>query len=130
MPRLMRTATTSVIGWIATSLAAPAAEPAAPSPIVFRDVAAEAGVRFRFGAGSRGRQDLPEIMGGGVAILDADGDGWLDIYLCNGGPIGGGTRRPAVSLLPQRRRRDVRGCDRSRARPRAELRDGRGGGRL
>jgi enediyne biosynthesis protein E4 len=30
---------------------------------------------------------LPEIMGGGVALFDADGDGRLDIYLCNGGPI-------------------------------------------
>jgi hypothetical protein len=57
-------------------------------PIVFRDVAAEAGVNFRFDNGSRGRHDLPEIMGGGVALIDADGDGWLDLYFCNGGPIG------------------------------------------
>ena len=58
-----------------------------PAPIAFRDVAAEAGVDFRFDAGSRGRHDLPEIMGGGVALIDFDGDGRLDIYLCNGGPI-------------------------------------------
>jgi hypothetical protein len=55
--------------------------------IAFREVAAEAGVSFRFDTGSRGRHDLPEIMGGGVALFDADGDGRLDIYLCNGGPI-------------------------------------------
>jgi enediyne biosynthesis protein E4 len=55
--------------------------------IAFRDVAADAGVSFRFDTGSRGRHDLPEIMGGGVALFDADGDGRLDIYLCNGGPI-------------------------------------------
>ena len=55
--------------------------------IVMRDVAAEAGVNFRFEAGSRGKKDLPEIMGGGVALIDADGDGRLDIYLCQGGPI-------------------------------------------
>lgn len=93
MPRSMRTATTSVIGWIAAILAAPGAEPEVPPPIVFRDVAAEAGVRDRFDAGSRWRHDLPEIMGGGVAILNADGDGWLDVYLCNGGPVGDGTGR-------------------------------------
>jgi hypothetical protein len=29
-------------------------------------------------------------MGGGVALLDVDGDGLLDIYLCNGGPIDAG----------------------------------------
>ncbi len=83
----------SLIAWIVTSLAVPAAEPAASTPIRFRDVAEEVGVRFQFDTGSRGRHDLPEIMGGGVAILDADGDGWLDLYLCNGGPIGDGTGR-------------------------------------
>jgi len=55
--------------------------------IRFEDVAAESGVVFRFDNGSRGKHDLPEIMGGGVALFDADGDGRLDIYLCNGGPI-------------------------------------------
>ena len=47
----------------------------------------ESGVLFRFDIGSRGKHDLPEIMGGGLALFDADGDGRLDIYLCNGGPI-------------------------------------------
>jgi enediyne biosynthesis protein E4 len=57
------------------------------SPIVFREVAAQAGISFRFESGSRGKHDLPEIMGGGLALFDADGDGLLDVYLCNGGPI-------------------------------------------
>ncbi len=83
----------TVVGGMSTGLAAPAAEPEAPSPIVFHDIAAEAGVKFRFDAGARGRHDLPEIMGGRAATLDADGDGWLDIYLCNGGPIGDGAGR-------------------------------------
>jgi enediyne biosynthesis protein E4 len=59
----------------------------ASATISFREVAMEAGVSFRFDTGSRGRHDLPEVMGGGVALFDADGDGLLDIYLCNGGPI-------------------------------------------
>lgn len=62
-------------------------EPLVPAPIAFRDVAAEAGVSFRFDNGSRGRHDLPEIMGGGLALIDFDADGDLDLYLCNGGPI-------------------------------------------
>ena len=57
------------------------------SQIFFREIGTEAGITFRFDTGSRGRHDLPEIMGGGVALFDADGDGRLDIYLCNGGPI-------------------------------------------
>src|SRR5580700_460038 len=29
---------------------------------------------------------LPETMGPGVAFLDYDNDGWMDIYLVNSGP--------------------------------------------
>ncbi len=64
---------------------APAAEPG--ETIRFEEIAAKAGVAFRFESGGRGRHDLPEIMGGGLALLDADGDGRLDLFLCNGGPI-------------------------------------------
>src|SRR5947207_14446289 len=63
-------------------------------PIAFRDVTASSGVSFRFDAGSRGKHDLPEIMGGGVALIDADGDGRLDIFLCNGGPNERAPARP------------------------------------
>ncbi len=66
----------------------------AAGPIVFQDVAAPAGISFRFETGSRGKHDLPEVMGGGVAILDADGDGLPDLYFCNGGPIGDPAGKP------------------------------------
>ncbi len=60
-----------------------------PSPdLRLRDVAAKSGLAFRFDSGSRGKHDLPEIMGGGVALIDFDSDGDLDVYFCNGGPIG------------------------------------------
>jgi len=65
----------------------PAGDSQGVGPIVFQEVAAPAGVVFRFDRGSRGLHDLPEIMGGGVAIFDADGDGRLDVYFCDGGPI-------------------------------------------
>lgn len=55
--------------------------------IILRDVTRHSGVAFAFFQGARGRHDLPEIMGGGVALIDVDGDGRLDLYFCNGGPI-------------------------------------------
>ena len=32
-------------------------------------------------------RQMPETMSGGVGLLDYDGDGWLDVYLVQGGPF-------------------------------------------
>ena len=65
--------------------AAPAPEPAkTPDTQWFRDVTDEVGVDFVYECGDTGKRYLPEIMGSGVALLDYDGDGDLDIYLTNG----------------------------------------------
>ena len=102
------------------------------SQISFREIGTEAGVNFRFDPGSRGRHDLPEIMGGGVALFDADGDGRLEIYLCNGGPIEptAGKRDSRCRLYHNEggwRFKDI--SDRAAA-PGPELRDGGGRGRF
>lgn len=39
---------------------------------------------FRHHSGAAGRYELPEIMGGGAAWFDLDGDGRLEIYLVDG----------------------------------------------
>jgi len=70
------------------------APPADPPPIAFRDASAGSGLAFGFHTGSRGRHDLPEIMGGGLALIDIDGDGRLDLYFANGGPVAGGPGLP------------------------------------
>ncbi len=57
--------------------------------IVFRDVTAGSGLDFRHFPGVRSNR-LPEDMGSGVALGDADGDGWTDVFLANlSAPLGG-----------------------------------------
>src|SRR5262245_23998573 len=46
-----------------------------PNSIALRDVSASSGLDFHFDNGSRGRHDLPEIIGGGLGLIDYDGDG-------------------------------------------------------
>jgi enediyne biosynthesis protein E4 len=57
-------------------------EPVTPR---FADDAAERGLVFTFDSGQTAQRQLPEIMGGGVALLDFDGDGWLDVFAIQGG---------------------------------------------
>ena len=52
----------------------------------FTDVAKEAGIDFVHENGARGGKYLPETMGAGVAVLDYDGDGAMDLYFVNGVP--------------------------------------------
>ena len=55
----------------------------APSEVTFTDVTKQAGIRFVHNNGAFGKKYLPETMGSGVAFLDYDNDGWLDIFLVN-----------------------------------------------
>ena len=45
------------------------------------------GLAFTFDNGPSDEHQLPETMCGGVAVLDFDGDGWLDVYAVQGGPF-------------------------------------------
>jgi hypothetical protein len=50
----------------------------------FSDATASAGIHFKHTNGAFGKKYLPETLGSGVAFLDEDSDGWLDILFVNG----------------------------------------------
>jgi hypothetical protein len=81
-------------------VAPPAQSPAAavgPLPgVSFRDIAAEAGVDFTHESGARGGKLLPECLGGGVAIVDLDRDGALDLVFTQGQPLEPAAGDPAA----------------------------------
>ncbi|GAB6166120.1 CRTAC1 family protein [Thermostilla marina] len=58
-------------------------------PIVMVDRTADTGIDFVHTDGSSGRRYIIEPMSAGLALLDYDGDGRVDIYFLNGAPLEG-----------------------------------------
>ena len=57
-----------------------ARKPPEPASIRFRDATAAAGIGFRHCSGNSAEKHFPTANGSGLAILDYDGDGKLDLY--------------------------------------------------
>ncbi|MFN5074552.1 MAG: FG-GAP repeat domain-containing protein, partial [Planctomyces sp.] len=54
------------------------------SGIRFRELGKASGFEFVRYDDMRGQRRILEVNGGGAAIFDVDGDGWLDVFLTNG----------------------------------------------
>ena len=89
----------------AVALAALAALRAAQPqpPIVFTDIADTAGIRFVHQNGAAGNYWYPELFGGGVAVLDIDGDTWPDLLFVNGRDWQADARRSRQGLFRNNR---------------------------
>jgi len=72
---------------LAISIAAGGAATPAPSAPIFVESAAATGLTFTHVNGAGGNYFLPEVMGAGVALLDYDDDGDLDVFLVQGAAL-------------------------------------------
>jgi hypothetical protein len=72
-------------------------------PVVFMNSAKEAGLTtWHHIAGTKDKRFILEAIGAGVALLDYDNDGWLDVYLVNGSTydaLNGKTTPPHAALF-------------------------------
>jgi hypothetical protein len=71
-----------------------APDPALSGPDFFEDVTKTSGIDFAYRNGEEEPRDKPhlailESLGGGLATLDYDGDGKMDLYIPGGGHYGG-----------------------------------------
>jgi hypothetical protein len=72
------------------------------APVIFVDVTHAAGIDiFHHRSGTPEKRTILETPGSGVALLDYDNDGWLDIYLLNGStfPALKGKEAPPRAML-------------------------------
>jgi hypothetical protein len=72
------------------------------APVVFTDITKQSGLdKFHHRSGTAQKESIIETPGSGVALLDYDNDGWLDIYLLNGSTIAAfkGNEPPPRAML-------------------------------
>ncbi len=72
----------------------PEEQPDQVGPALFRDVTAESGVNFTYRNGEEAdHYAILESLGGGLAVLDFDGDGLLDLFIPGGGHYEGADKK-------------------------------------
>jgi len=72
------------------------------APVIFLDITKQSGLdKFHHRSGRPEKSTIIDAPGSGVALLDYDNDGWLDIYLLNGSTVPAikGKERPPRAML-------------------------------
>jgi hypothetical protein len=73
--------------------------PGVDGPALFADITTASGLSFTYRNGEEAEhQTMLETLGGGVALIDYDGDGLLDIFLPGGGRFAGSNGKEIVGL--------------------------------
>ncbi len=70
-----------------TACAQPAPKPTESAEPWFNEIASQVGLDFQHVRATTDNYYFPEIMSGGIGWIDYDGDGWLDLYLVQGGDV-------------------------------------------
>ena len=74
--------------WLCVCAAVAVAADVAPHVPVFVDTAKKAGLELHIVSGDpKEKRFLIESVGGGLAVIDYNNDGWMDLYIVNGGTI-------------------------------------------
>ncbi len=89
-----------LIGWILAPwlFSGPLSAAESNSPIQLRDVTRQTGITFVHTDGSSGRRYIVETVSSGLATIDFNGDGKIDILFLNGAPLPGS---PATTPPPR-----------------------------
>src|SRR4026209_1324492 len=80
MNRLMAAATVTLCVFVVAG--------ATQTAVRFTDVTRESGVTFHHVNGASSDKHLVETMGSGGLFFDYDNDGWIDLFLVDGGSLG------------------------------------------
>lgn len=80
-------ATAAILACLVAGAIAAGAAAARDPGFTFVDATASAGLSFEHETGAFGRKYLPETLGSGVAVFDADDDGLQDVLLLSGTPL-------------------------------------------
>jgi hypothetical protein len=78
----------------------PAAEvPVPASPFRLRDVTSESGIEFTPLSGGTPSSAILEVKGGGIGLIDFDGDGLVDLFIPNGATLASPEHGPGARLF-------------------------------